>query len=157
MSFKYKIDKPIFNYKHNYLYRWFSQPQIWDLNNWSRLLNLLTTNYNFKILILGTKDDKKNSLELHNQNKKNLLSLCGKTNINQLLNIIKFSELHITNDNGSMHVASLFQKKTLCLFNNHDPIGKWHPANKNSKILRSEEGVNLINPYKVFKKITRML
>ncbi len=158
MSFKYKIDKRILNYKYITIsIGGFSQPQVWSLKNWSRLLNLLSTNYNFKIVILGTKDDIKNSLELLKQNKKTLLSFCGKTNINELLNIIKFSELHITNDNGSMHVASLFQKKTLCLFNNHDPIGKWHPANKNSKILRSEEGVNSINPYKVFKKITQML
>ena len=34
-----------------------------------------------------------------------------KNNLNQLMNIIKFSKLHITNDNGSMHIASLFLKK----------------------------------------------
>ena len=34
-----------------------------------------------------------------------------------------------------MHVASLYSK-TLCLFNNHDPLGKWYPANKNAIIIR---------------------
>ena len=47
--------------------------------------------------------------------------MTGKTNISELFNLIRFSKIHITNDNGSMHVASLFEKKTICLFNNHDP------------------------------------
>ena len=56
-----------------------------------------------------------------------------------------------------MHIASLFQKKTICLFNNHDPIGKWFPANKNSIILRPRTGVDSISPYKVFKKTTKLI
>ena len=90
MSFKYKIDKPIFNYKYITISIGGFAATVWDLNNWSRLLNLLTTNYNFKILILGTKDDK-NSLELLKQNKKNLLSLWARLIL--IVNIIKFSEL----------------------------------------------------------------
>ena len=54
------------------------------------------------------------------------LPLCGKTNIKQLANIIKFSDIHITNDNGSMHVASIFSK-TICIFNNLINW-KWYPA-----------------------------
>ena len=71
--------------------------------------------------------------------------------------MIKFSKLHLTNDNGTMHVASLYDKKTVCLFNNHDPIGKWYPLNKNAYIFRSNEGVEKILPSKVFKKITKLI
>ena len=42
---------------------------------------------------------------------KKIISLCGKTNLDKLLNLIKFSKTHITNDNGSMHVATCFKKK----------------------------------------------
>ena len=38
-------------------------------------------------------------------------SFVWQNNIKQLANIIKFSDIHITNDNGSMHVASIFSKK----------------------------------------------
>ena len=79
-----------------------------------------------------------------------IISLCGKNNLDELLNIIKFSKLHITNDNGSMHLATLYSKKTLCLFNNHDP-GKWYPANKKAIKIRSNNGINSINPYFIFK------
>ena len=46
-----------------------------------------------------------------------------KIELKKLFNIIKFSQLHITNDNESMHISTLYNKKTICLFNNHDPKG----------------------------------
>tara|TARA_E500000178_G_scaffold347019_1_gene399589 strand:+ start:183 stop:1088 length:906 start_codon:yes stop_codon:yes gene_type:complete len=131
----------------------FSQPKIWKLQNWSILLRLILNKFRFKIVIVGTKHDfhKANILSLIS--KKNIINLCGKSNIDDLLRIIKFSKFHITNDNGSMHLATLFKKKTICLFNNHDPIGKWNPSNRNAIILRSKGGVNLINPYIVYGKL----
>ena len=158
INLRKNIDKPIL--KYNYItisIGGFSQPRIWNVKYWKTLINLITANYNFKIIILGTKDDIKSSLIISSAKKNYILSLCGKTNINELINIIKYSKLHITNDNGSMHIASLFQKKTICLFNNHDPIGKWFPANKNSIILRPRTGVDSISPYKVFKKTTKLI
>ena len=83
--------------------------------------------------------------------------MCNKTNLKELFNIIQFSDMHITNDNGSMHVASLFEKKTICLFNNHDPEGKWYPSNKNATILRSNMGVDKIKPYKVYKNFLKLI
>ena len=58
-----------------------------------------------------------------------------------------------------MHVASLFEKKTICLFNNHDPEGKWYPSNKNATILRSNMGVDKIKPYKAknFLKLIKFI
>ena len=112
------------------------QPILWKIQNWGILTNLICKNLKYKIIILGTNKDLNYCNFLLKQNKICYYPLCGKTNINQLFNIIKYSKFHITNDNGSMHVASLYSKKTLCLFNNHDPLGKWYPANKNAIIIR---------------------
>ena len=89
--------------------------------------------------------------------KKKIINLCDKTNIKDLINIIKFSKYHITNDNGSMHIATLFKKKTICLFNNHDPIGKWYPVNRNAIILRPKKGIHMINSYKVFNRLIQSI
>ena len=48
-------------------------------------------------------------------------------------------------------------KKIICLFNNHDLIGKWYPLNKNAIILRNNNGVNYIKPTKVFKNLQKIL
>ena len=71
--------------------------------------------------------------------------------------MVQHSDLHITNDNGSMHVASLFEKKTVCLFNNHEPVGKWYPSNKKAIVLRDRLGVNNIRPNKVFKIFLKLI
>ena len=151
-------DFPIYNF--NYIsisIGGFSQPTVWKLKNWNILLRLILNNLNYKIIITGTKEDIKSAKLLCLINPKRIISLCGKNNLDELLNIIKFSKLHVTNDNGSMHLATLFSKKTLCLFNNHDPEGKWYPANKKAIKIRSNNGINSINPYFIFKKLNRFI
>ena len=129
----------------------FSQVKNWSLKNWSILTDLLLTNISSKIIILGTKEDITFAENLTRKNRNRIFSYCGKTNLVQLFNIIKFSKFHITNDNGSMHVASLYKKKIICLFNNHDPYGKWFPSNKEAIIIRPNNGIDNISPYKVIK------
>lgn len=152
------LDKPIYN--KNYItisIGGFSQPAIWNLNNWSILIKLILNRFNYKIIIVGTKYDENKANFLSSLNKKKIINLCDKTNIKDLINIIKFSKYHITNDNGSMHIATLFKKKTICLFNNHDPIGKWYPVNRNAIILRPKKGIHLINSYKVFNRLIQSI
>ncbi len=153
-----KIEKPIFNFKYiSISIGGFSQPKIWKMNNWVILIKLILNKFNYKILITGTKEDIYNARYLSLINPKRILSLCGKNNIDQLFNIIKFSKAHITNDNGSMHIATLTSQKTLCLFNNHDPKGKWYPANKNAIIYRPNLGVGDIKPQSVFYNLNKIL
>lgn len=157
-NIKKLINKPINN--KNYItisIGGFSQPVLWNLNNWSNLIKLILNKFNYDIIIIGTKHDEKKANFLSLLNKKKIINLCGKTSLNDLINIIKFSKYHITNDNGSMHVTTLFKKNTICLFNNHDPIGKWYPANKNAIILRPKKGINFINSYKVFNRLIQSI
>ena len=135
----------------------FSQPEIWKLDNWIYLIRLLLKNKKYKIIILGTKSDYKNSIILKSKNKKRIISLCGKTELDELFTLIQNSTVHITNDNGTMHVSTIFSKKTICLFNNHDPIGKWDPSNENAIIFRSKNGVNGIKPISVYKKLNSII
>jgi ADP-heptose:LPS heptosyltransferase len=134
----------------------FSSVKNWTLKNWSILTDLLLANVRLKIVILGTKEDVVMANHLIKKNRNRIISYCGKTSLNQLFNLIKFTKLHITNDNGSMHVASLYKKKTICLFNNHDPYGKWFPLNNESIIIRPKHGIDIISPYKVFKNVTKI-
>ena len=151
-------DKRLLNYKYLTIsIGGFSQPKIWSINNWIILLKLIAKKYNYKIIIIGTKKDIKNSKLLTKLNKKKILSLCGKLNFAKLFNVIKYTKMHITNDNGSMHVAALYDKNTICLFNNHDPEGKWHPLSNKSHIFRDTKGIDNISPYKVYKKLLNII
>ena len=93
----------------------FSQPEIWKLDNWIYLIRLLLKNKKYKIIILGTKSDYKNSIILKSKNKKRIISLCGKTELDKLFTLIQNSTVHITNDNGTMHVSTIFSKSRVLI------------------------------------------
>ena len=135
----------------------FSQVKNWSLENWSRLIDLLLANSNLNIVILGTNNDIISAKYLIKKNRNRIISYCGKTNLVQLFNLIRYTKIHITNDNGSMHVASLYKKNIICLFNNHDPWGKWFPSNKEAVIIRPNNGIDNISPYKVLKILLKSL
>ncbi len=56
-----------------------------------------------------------------------------------------------------MHLCTIFQKKNVSIFNNHDFYGKWFPLNKNAKILRLEGDINTIQPNDVYEKVKKLL
>ena len=130
-----------------------SSPCLWSLNNWKLLITKILNFYKIKIIIVGNSSENIKGDILKKVKYEKIQNYCGKTNIDELFNIIKHSSLHITNDNGSMHVATLFKKKTICLFNNHDPKGKWFPLNENANVVWSNKGIKHISHYKVFKEV----
>lgn len=134
----------------------YSSPRLWDMNNWKILLRLFINNYNYKVIILGSKSEKKAANSLTQINRKMILNMCG-TDLEELFNNIKFSKLHITNDNGTMHVSTIYNKKVICLFDNNHPYGKWFPENKNALILRPKNGICETTPYLVFNKIKNLI
>lgn len=68
----------------------------------------------------------------------NFVNLVGKTNILQLIELIKNSNFVLANDNGIQHLANFLDKKTLTLFNFSSPnVYKWH--NENSKYIFNPE------------------
>ena len=83
--------------------------------------------------------------------------MCNKTNLKELFNIIQFSDMHITNDNGSMHVASLFEKKQFVFLTIMILKENGIHQIKNATILRSNMGVDKIKPYKVYKNFLKLI
>lgn len=134
------------------------RPKKWNNNNWHTLVKLLVKkNKNIKIVFTGTQKEKNLSEQIKKKYKNNIINTCGKTNIKSWINIIRFSDLHICQDNGSMHLCTIFQKKNVSIFNNHDFYGKWFPLNKNAKILRLEGDINTIQPNNVYEKVKKLL
>lgn len=134
------------------------KPVRWKSENWIKLCQKLISRYkNIKIVITGTKKERLLSKKLKKKFKNKIIDKCGKTNVAEWINIIKYSELHICQDNGSMHLATLFQKKNIALFNNHDFYGKWFPLNKNSYVIRLEGDINTIELSHIFRGIKKLI
>ena len=107
----------------------------WGLKNWKILLKKIIYHYpTLKIVIVGSKREYEKAKKLEKIKSKNIINLCGKTNIKELIEIIDKSKFHISHDDGTMHVASMFSKKSIAIFSNWDIEGRWFPENKNSNV-----------------------
>ena len=135
-----------------------SSPKKWNDDKWISLVNLIRKDFkNLYIVLTGTNNELKLSKKINKIYKGKIINYSGKTSVLSLFNIIKFSSLHICQDNGSMHIASFYQKKNVCIFNNHDPYGKWFPLNKNAKLYRLKGDINTISPNLVYLGVKNFL
>jgi len=106
----------------------------WGIENFIILAEQLITHYNYSIIFLGDRKDE-NVEKIERSNKK-ILNLLNKTTINECINIIKESDLVISNDSGLMHIADMLNKKLIALFGPTLP-SKFGPINNNSIVIDS--------------------
>jgi ADP-heptose:LPS heptosyltransferase len=126
----------------------------WNHENWKKLIKMIRLKFpKIKVYIVGTLHDFKKANEISKLNKKKIINLCGKTNIKQLFNKIKCSSYHISHDDGTMHIASCFEKNGVSIFGLTDIKGKWFPTNNNLKIFYPKKHINEIKAENVFKRI----
>lgn len=126
----------------------------WNPKNWENLiLNIIKFKPKLKIIVLGSKNESKTINSMKISSHKNIVNLCGKTDIKKLINIIASSIYHISHDDGTMHIASTFYKKSVSIFGKSTAVkGKWFPKNPNLKIFYKDK-INEINLSSVKKKI----
>ncbi len=133
------------------------KPVRWKSEKWIKLCAILLSKYkNIKIVVTGTKKEKLLAIKLKKKFKRRIIDKCGKTNVDEWINIIRYADLHICQDNGSMHLATLFQKKNISLFNNHDFYGKWFPLNQNSYVIRLKGDINTIDINHILRGVKKL-
>ena len=125
----------------------------WGLKNWEVLLKGINNYYpTLKIIIVGSKKEYMRAKKLKIIKPGNIANLCGKTNIKELMEIISKSKFHISHDDGTMHVASIFNKKSIAIFSTLTEKFSWFPYNKNLNIFYPKISVKETKPHWVLKK-----
>lgn len=107
----------------------------WDGAKFRLLTNWLCTNYpNKKIVFIGSKSEFPYvSAVLDKLEYPNLLNAAGKTNVDELIQLIHGAELMISNDTGPMHIAFSCNTPTVALFGPCSP--EQYAWNTNTKII----------------------
>ena len=125
----------------------------WGLKNWKILLKDINNYYStLKIIIIGSKKEYMRAKRLQKIKPEKIVNLCGKTNIKELMEIISKSKFHISHDDGTMHVASIFNKKSIAIFSTLTEKFSWFPDNKNLNIFYPKISVKETKPNWVLKK-----
>lgn len=102
----------------------------WSRDNWFELISKIDAN-KYNIVFVGTKNDS-DLISLISQNK--YLNLAGKTNLKQLIELFNKTDILISLDSGSTHLAWLTDKpKIISIFTStpksrYAPIGDKHIA-----------------------------
>ncbi|MEI8389425.1 MAG: lipopolysaccharide heptosyltransferase II [bacterium] len=145
-SAKIYIDKLLENIDKNKEIIIFSPATIWDSKHWlekywAELLEKLAPEYN--IIFTGTEKDKEliaricraRDEQVNNTNQKsNYLSLAGKTNLFELIELFNRAKYLIAPDTGPAHIANATQKPSIIMlfgstgFKRTPPFGEKHIA-----------------------------
>ena len=112
----------------------------WPLDNWRVLINKILNETNYDIVITGTANELNfiKQLDLYNPR---IHNLTGRTNIPNLVNIMRYCECAVANDSGSVHVAGVIAKKVIAL-HGPTPFKQTGPYG-NGKNLIIEANINL--------------
>jgi len=101
-----------------------------SINSVNNIINFISQVFpNNKINLIG--------IDNHYEKIKNdnLMNLINKTSLEELIDIIKKSNLIITTDTGTLHIAHSFDVPTICFVALRYPIGIWWPfGGKNALI-----------------------
>ena len=99
----------------------------WSPERFGELGKRLVEKWNASILLFGKAEEKSTAQEILRQLGEGGYDLTGKTDLLQLAAILKRCQLLVTNDTGTMHVATAVGTPVVAIFGPTDPIatGPW--------------------------------
>ena len=110
----------------------------WPVENFSQLVRELSQRHpGHRFVVIGGKADEPLGLAIARANPDRCLQLAGKTDLQEMIEWMRLSELVITNDTGPMHIAAALRRPVLALFGptNPDLTG---PYGQRQHVMQSE-------------------
>lgn len=95
----------------------------WDVEKWLELFkHLQSTSPNSKLLLLGDNTELYLNEKINSSNHPHVISLIGKTTLNDVMEIIYRSQFYIGLDSGLMHIAAALNKPTFTIWGASNPV-----------------------------------
>lgn len=107
----------------------------WPISHFAQISQYLHDQLGLEVYITGSKNEAPLGDELAKLDGDQAISLCGKTSLLELVEILRGSELIITNDTGPMHLASLMNRPTVVIFGTRMSLTHWYPVGKYTTII----------------------
>ena len=120
-------------------------PKEWPLTNFSKCCKSLLELGISKIFVLGSKEDSKRFHLLNNNNDIRIINKCGSNHLLDDFALLKKSSIFIGNDSGMMHLSSIANTSSICLFG---------PTNDNIYFPKLAEKSYLVRSTQSYRDIT---
>jgi ADP-heptose:LPS heptosyltransferase len=75
----------------------------------------------YPVMLLGGPEDRIEAAEIAEQDPIKIYNSCGKFNLNESAELVKYARVIVSNDTGLMHIAAAFQKPIVSLWGNTSP------------------------------------
>ena len=154
----------------------------WRAEKFAAIADYLHKSYKYKIIICGSKNDKKIAKKIMNSSKGvNVLDLTGEITLIELTGLLSRAKILISNETSAVHIGVAVNTPVICISNGKH-YGRFNPYTKkeydkcytiyppeimknlhNQEMLKSKYryssrlNINTISPNEVFKKIQELL
>ncbi len=110
----------------------------WPVENFLELAKRLTEECGFKIVLVGSRDDQPLAevFERHSFKKGSYANLIGKTDLPEMVSLMKRLEVLVTGDSAPMHMAAAAKAKLVVLFGPTEPKRHLPPGNDHAVFVR---------------------
>lgn len=113
-------------------------PKRWKKERFAEVAKALIKNFNAKIMIIGTKQERKLAEEVKNLiGNKEVFNMAGRTTVSELASLIERADLMITNDTGPMHIASAVNCPVVAIFGPGNPY-RYGPIGTKNYVVHAE-------------------
>ena len=110
----------------------------WKINNYITICKYLSDRYDIDSVVVGGKSNYEIDESKKIGEEEFIHNLVGKTNLQELYNIIKGCEFYIGPDSGTLHIASMLRKPVIGLFATSNPF-RTGPYNNMDYIINKYE------------------
>lgn len=93
-----------------------SRAKRWHAESYAKLNDLLQTELNVNVILVGAKDEAEVSSEVFAKSEKKPIILTGKTNLAEAVAVLSEVDLLVSNDMGLAHIAPAVGTKTIVIF-----------------------------------------
>ncbi|MFH1355272.1 MAG: lipopolysaccharide heptosyltransferase II [Candidatus Omnitrophota bacterium] len=114
-----------------------SHSKRWPKEKFKRLIDSLTADRSFKIILVGDKEDAGMNEYIASNVKDPVLDLSAKTTLLQLSYLLKKAKFVVTNDSAVLHLASYLNRPVVAIFGPTDEK-KYGPWSKNCIVVKKE-------------------
>ncbi|MBD3425770.1 MAG: hypothetical protein GF409_00905 [Candidatus Omnitrophica bacterium] len=109
----------------------------WDARKYARLADRIISDLMCRVLITGNEDDTETVTDVVSHATTSVKDLCGKTSIGALAELMRRSDLVISNDSAPLHIASAVNAATIAIFGPSDER-RYGPLSDKSRVIKPE-------------------
>ncbi len=109
----------------------------WPPDRFAKIGDMAVENWRAKVVILGTRSEMEVCDTLARSMKQNVLNLCGKTTLAEVIGVIGKCNFFVTNDSGLMHISAALGVPTLAIFGPTDHVATG-PRGARTKIVKHD-------------------